>query len=174
MKSKKGKRRIIILAVILIVFVFFWSIGSSDDSKPDTSSTNKTVAAQKVKEENEENGKINNYTAIVKTSKVSKDYSGDPIIIVTYTFTNNSKKYAAFGYVIQDKLFQNGVELKAVISTYGIDDYDFNNKYKDIKPGVTFDVQSAYYLNDSESPVDVELSDILGLKDPLVTTINIK
>lgn len=158
----------------MLFLFFFWSIGSSDDSKPDTSNSNKTVAAQKVEEESEVNGKINNYVAVVKTSKLTKDYSGDPIIIVTYTFTNNSKKDAAFGYVIQDKLFQKGVELESVISSYGIEDYDFHNQYKDIKPGVTLDVQSAYYLNDSETPVDVELSDILGFTDPIVTTINIK
>ena len=110
-------------------------------------------------------GKIGKYNVTIKDYRVTEDSSGDDILIITYTFTNNSDESAAFIYTIEDKCFQNGVELGDVFTSWGIDDCSFDNKSKEIKPGISLDVQVAYKLNDTTTDVEVELDKYFSWTD---------
>lgn len=61
------------------------------------------------------------------------------------------------------KAYQNGVSLD---SAYGLDDsvYDSGLQMKDIKPGVTIDVQDAFLL-DGDSTVEIEIQEWLTWDD---------
>ena len=160
-KKKKGK----IILIFAVIFVILIGIGNSGNSSEDNTLGNTTTEAA---------GTIGNYNVMIKDFRITKNLSDEDILIVKYSFTNNSDKDAAFAYTISDKLFQNGVELSGVISTYGIEDYDHKNASKEIKSGVTFELERAYFLNDIETSVDIEISDFFGMLDPIEYTIELK
>lgn len=172
--KKKKKKWWIAIIVIVAVFLFFWLIGITDDDSTPTAgndiSQTKITASRNEKPE----GTIGNYIVTIKDSRVTTDPSGNDILIVTYSYTNNSDEAKAMHYTISDKLFQNGVELGDVWSSYGIDGYSFDNETKEIKPGITLDVQIAYKLNDTTTDVDVEIYDYWEHLEPVTYTISLK
>ena len=113
-------------------------------------------------------GTLGDFTVDIKDCQQVEDYKGDPTIIVTYGFTNNSDKAESFMTALQAKVFQEGVECESAIvdSKY---EYDSESFMKEIKPGVSFDVQYAYSITEGKQ-IDVEVSEFLSLNDDMVTT----
>lgn len=165
--KKKKKKKLLIAIALIIVVLFFIGIGNSNSESNSDDTTAGQISAA-------EAGKISSFNVTIKDSRIAKNSEGEPVLIVTYSFTNNSNNAAAFLYSVSEKLYQNGVELSAEYFTYGIDDYNVDDASKEIKPGVTFDVQRAYVLNDTETDVDVEISDYLSILDPITYTITLK
>lgn len=153
---------------VLIFIIVMIAIGSGGNDTPTggTPDSNDPIVAGKT---TPEAGKIGDFNVTIKDSKVVQN--GDKnILIVTYTFVNNSDDSKAFMYAITDKLFQNGIELGAVYGSWGIeDDYNFDNNSKEIKPGVSLDVQEAYELNDTTTDVEVEISEWISFNDNKIT-----
>jgi len=118
---------------------------------------NKVITSDKP---NSETGEIGDYVVSIKDYQiVTRKDDNKSILIVTYAFTNNDKESHSFKTAIDDKLFQNGVEIEALWNRWGVEEYyDFANASKEIKKGVTLDVQAAYELSDTSSDVSVELS----------------
>jgi hypothetical protein len=59
-----------------------------------------------------------------------------------------------------------------VYTSWGIEDeYDFEAKSREIKPGVSLDVQVAYKLNDLTTNVEVELSEFISFNKNKLTYI---
>ncbi len=110
---------------------------------------------------------VGDYTIDLKDSRIAKDTEGKKILIVTYTFTNNSKESKAFDFAVVDKAFQNGIEFGDVWTSYGIDGLSFDNKQKEIKPGVSLDVQCAYELNDDTTAVEIEFKPFISFSDEI-------
>lgn len=157
-KKKARKTRWIIFGVIVGILFFIFVIGaasSSDSGNTSNNATaNSTIGSGEVTTQKNNTG---SYNVEVKSAKLAKDVSDNPIIVVTYSFTNNSDDSIAFDTIIDDKAFQDGVELGFVYTSWGVDGLDFETKRKEIKPGVTYDVTCAYELNDQSTPVDIEL-----------------
>ena len=63
--------------------------------------------------------------------------------MVKVAFTNNNEESKAFSYNIEAKAFQNGVEISTPISSYGIDNYDWQDKSKEVQSGVTYEFNLA-------------------------------
>lgn len=106
----------------------------------------------------------------IKSCKLTKDFEGNPAAVVTYSYTNNGKEAQAFDFAFITHAYQNGVEAEKcyVISDDG--NYDSNNNQsKEIKPGVTIDVMVAYKLNDTTSPVEVEVGQFLSFDNTKIT-----
>lgn len=145
------------------------SVTTTSAAPTENNNTETTVApivantAEMTKQQIE--GKIGNYIVTIKDSFVTTDYEGSPVLVVTYSFTNNDANATSFSFAISDKLFQNGIELGDVYSSYGIDGYNSENSLKDIQQGVTLDVQSAYKLNDTTTDVEVQLSKLISFSD---------
>lgn len=151
-KKKRGCLVSIIVFVIIVVFLGIAFSGGEETEK--------------------ETGDIGSYNVIVKDYFVAEDYDDEKILVVTYTFTNNSETNASFDVAIYEQCFQNGVELNKNFFT-DIDNYDDSNSTKSIKPGASIDVQQAYDLNDEESDIDVEISEFLGFDDPITFEIEL-
>lgn len=100
----------------------------------------------------------------IDSSSLGKDYKGEPILIVNYTFMNNSDKTQNFMFAFSDKAFQNGVELDSLVVS---DEVDISSQLKDIKPGATIAIQSGYALDD-DSDVTVEISELWNFKDEII------
>ena len=74
-------------------------------------------------------------------------YRGEDYLIVTYIYTNNSNDTKNLGYNIDDKAFQNGIEMKDVfLSTLPDDAIKYDNLYKETMPGTTIRAQAAYRI----------------------------
>lgn len=108
------------------------------------------------------------YTIESNTGKliISKDVhivkdTDDYLLLLNFTYTNLSDK--AKNFINDDdfsvKPFQNGIMLDSpyVTSKDGI--FDANNSYKNIKQGASLDTQLAFILNDTASPVEIEIGD---------------
>lgn len=91
------------------------------------------------------------------------DYSGDPVAIVTYTFTNNSTEDASFMVSISAKAFQNGVQLDTAIGS----GWDSSGSMKELKPGSSTTVQMGYELDDN-SPITIEASELWDFSDEVL------
>lgn len=195
-KAPKTKRKhkgcLICVAVAVLIFAVFFSIGKGIKKAPSTSeisektsgtaktthsvSTSETIAEKDFKAEqttNNENN-ISDYKVSVKKSFVTKDFDGKAVLVVTYTFKNNSSEKASWNYTIKADAFQDGIGLNSPISSWGIENYDFHSQEKDIMPGKSVDVQEAYYLDDNKTDVEIQLSLFSVWTDKVYDTFTIK
>lgn len=163
------------LVVGIIAVAVIASTAGSDDNDLSGENTGNNPSVNVSITEPSTEGLIGDYIVKIKEFRVTDDFERSKILVVTYSFTNNSDESKAFLYTFDDALFQNGVELSDVYSSYGIDDYDFSNQSRKIKPGVTLDVQVAYKLNDETTDIDAEISELFSLNDEILTyTIKIE
>lgn len=113
-------------------------------------------------------GSDSDYAVTIDGSHQTKDYEGKPTLVVDFTFKNNSDKASRFLIAVSAKAFQNGVELETAI--VGDDKkLDAGAGMKEIKPGASLKVQSAYVLAD-KSDVTVEVSELISFDDSLIAT----
>ena len=94
---------------------------------------------------------------------VTEDYQGNPAVVVTYTFTNNSDEATSFMVALYPKVFQNGVELGTAIGS----DWDSEKYSSDVKPGSSTTVEMGYALEDM-SDITVEVEELLSFSDAVL------
>ncbi len=179
-KKKKKKKRLIIFGVILALVVVIGAAGAGSGSdnggaKPAEAGTNAAGQTTKaaVADKNSENN-VGKFKVELKSSRITSDYEGKKILIVTYSFKNNDSEPKSFSYSIEDKAYQNGVELGDVWTSYGIDNLSFDEASKEVKPGVSLDLQCAYELNDASTDVTIELAPWLSDNVQQTYTVKIK
>ena len=86
--------------------------------------------------------------------EITENEMGENVLIVYYEFTNNSNDNQAFIYSFSDTCFQNGVQL---------DDSLFHaneqtrNADREIQPGATIEVASAFDIGDNRDTVTLEV-----------------
>lgn len=159
------------ILIVVVVLILLIAISGSGDDSSSSSSTDTEVTAEAT---TESPYTVGDYEVYVVTAEVTEDYSGDPAIQITYSFTNNSDDATSFSSAISDGVYQNGIELDLAWDTdynYGGEDYS-----SDIQPGVTIEVSVIYELRDTTTAVDVELSELWDLSDDpdtVTTTIDI-
>lgn len=175
-KTRKGKGLAIAALVICIlscIIVLGTQSAYSAALKEATSGTSSTTATQTEQTEASEDAssassaqpaKEAKYTVSIDECSSATDYKNNAVVVITYTFTNNSDDSANFMTAISDKVFQNGVELESAIGA-GIDSQD---SMKDIKPGSSITLQKAYVLDDKESEIVVECSELFSFDDTLL------
>lgn len=101
-------------------------------------------------------GAIGDYHVALMNIETSKDYKGDPVIVLTYMFTNNSDEAKSFMLALSDKVYQNGVELQRAISL----DVDTSRQMLEVKNGASIEVPSVYCLADKNAPIEVEIEKV--------------
>lgn len=174
-KKKKKKKKFIILgvviAVIIIVIAAASGSGSNDNTK--TSSNEKTTVSSvdAEKKETDENT-IGDFKCVVKGAKITKDWEGKDAVLITYEFTNNSDSPISFDGALDDKLYQDGIELESAILSN--DEEAKLIDTVDLKPGITKEVKKAYSLRNKKSEIEVEIQEIFSFSDDMIkTTINL-
>lgn len=110
-------------------------------------------------------GDLGDYHVEIKGAKLGKNYSDEPIIIVTYAWTNNSEETKSAMYTVSEQAFQDGIELESSFSAEGV---DFSNNSKDVRPGNTLDIKKAFVLT-SDSTVEFEVTEWISFSDDMVT-----
>lgn len=96
-------------------------------------------------------------TAFIYNCRTAKGYDGEPIVIVSYKFTNNSDEPVSFLFMFASRAYQAGVELEDCYLVADSENYSWENQTKNIKGGATIDVEFAYELNDTYTDVEIEL-----------------
>lgn len=109
--------------------------------------------------------KTSDYDVTIDSCTTATDYAGDPCVLVTFTFTNNSDKPQSMGVATNVDVYQNGVECSPAISP-DAHSADLLNK---VKPGGSISVTSAYSTTDS-SDVEVDVYETFSLdKTPIAS-----
>lgn len=107
---------------------------------------------------------------IVSTS-LSKDYNNADVLVVEYNYTNNSDKATSFTFACQDKVFQNGIECDSTV--IGCDEVDTQTELNDIQPGTTYTLKVGYHLQDTTTPVQIQVTDLFGTETFIDETITL-
>ncbi|MBP3696376.1 MAG: DUF5067 domain-containing protein [Clostridia bacterium] len=163
-----SKKLSAILAVLMVALFAFFAIASSSDGEKTEQDAGKADAQNA-------DSNVGEYSVDIKSARLSESWDGKDVVVITYGFTNNSDDSASFGVAFEDNAYQNGVGLERAYTLKDGDPYDDGNQYKDIKTGATLDVEVPYVLNDTETDVEVEVEELFGLNDDMVTrTFSIK
>lgn len=162
------KKILSLVLVLLLICVFsVFALGSGESEKTDQGSGKADSA--------ESGANLGEYMVEIKSCRLAKDFENKPVVIVKYSFTNNSDEPTAFYLAFEDHVYQNGVGLN---EAYILDDsanYNSDNQTKEIKKDATIDVEVAYELNDSETAIEVELEELFSFNDDTITkTFSIK
>ena len=112
----------------------------------------------------------NSFTYSVYRPPPALSYAGDPILIVEYEFTNHTDKAVSFTFAVTDKAYQNGVECSSIVIS---DEIDAQQALNDVKPETPYTLKVGYALQDTETPVEIEITDILGAEQYLTQTIEL-
>lgn len=118
------------------------------------------------------NNSENRYHIEVVDYRLGKDYGKNDVLIVKYKFMHTYDKAKAFGFLFDDKVYQNGIECQHhyLKSKEITEDY----KYSEIKPNTAIEFETLYGLNDSKTPVELEIKQLYTDKIVLSQTINLK
>ncbi|MBE6803257.1 MAG: DUF5067 domain-containing protein [Ruminococcaceae bacterium] len=158
-------KKIKILSVILLSLLFvLFAMGSGEDTSTEQDQGSGVVAT-----EDADNTSLGDYKVEILDSRMAKDYSGNDVIIIKYSFTNNSDSPTAFYTAFEDNAYQNDIGLNDAILVEDSAEYSADNQTKDIKTGATLEVEVAYELNDTTSDVVVEVTEFLGFDDTVIT-----
>jgi hypothetical protein len=187
MEAKMKKKSYIIVALAILIAFSLAACGGSDEPAGDGSGAAATEAADGQSDEgasgdadkedggkSNDSGELGDYAYAIKDFSLVKDWEGKDAILVNIDFTNNSEEGASYDWSCMSKAFQDGVELGTTFLS-GDDELYNENGSKEIKPGVTIDVTSVFQLDNPDSPVEVELSEIISFDDKMLTkTFEIK
>lgn len=163
---KNAIKRIIpaILTISVLLAFAVMAISSSSES-----TTEEQEAGQTENAINKDNETLGSYTVTIDSCRIAEDWEGNPIAIIKYTFTNNSKEAASFNVAFSDSAYQDGIEME---HCYFMDDsanYSADNQSKKIKPDASIEVEVAYTLNDTTTDIQVEVEEFISFNDKVIT-----
>ena len=153
----------VLLSVVLVLLFAVLAMGSGETEGADQGKGK--AAAQETVE-----GAIGDYSVVIDSCRLAKDYEGKDVVIVKYIFTNVADKDAtSFMVAMEDNVYQNDVGLNNAFILDDSANYSEDNQTKDIKKGASIEVEVAYELNDITSDVVVEVSELFSLEDTIIT-----
>ena len=152
MKKIFGIIGFLVVAAVVIGIIF----GGGDNASQGEGTADKGNAAA-----------LGDYEVVIEGCRLAKAYDGRDIAIVSFKFTNAKHSEAkSFLWSITDQAFQNGVELS---TCYTADGYNHELAEKEIKQGATITVEQAYYLNDTTTEIEVEVSEYMSFSGKKIT-----
>lgn len=131
------------------------------DAEPDADGNSTPVSSNG-------SGALGKYYIEIKSAALTTDFEGNPAIVITYSWTNNSEETTSADVCFLEKAFQNGIQIDSAIIGKS-DIYDSMLGMKDIRPGATLDVQAAYLITSSTAIVEFEVSELFSLSDDIVS-----
>ena len=107
-------------------------------------------------------GDLGDYHVEIKSAVLTSDYGGSPAILITYSWTNNSRETTNALSAFIERAFQDGVQLDSATILSTNPQYSAGTALRDVRPGASTDVQRAYLISDSGSPVEFEVFEFMG------------
>ena len=132
--------------------------------------TTNTTETKKVTEKPTEATMSNEQSVSIVSHSVVKDKTGSEVLLIEYSWTNNSTKETSFMVACRDSVYQNGIECPSYSAM--LDEVDSTQQMADIKPGATLNLKIGYTLQDNTNAL-VEVMDILGKDYYLKETIEL-
>lgn len=166
--------------VALLVLLFIGIKGCSDEKDRNTQSSSDSqysYSDDSYSDDNDNNysneDDDNNYTSsgyigdnyieIVDYRFGETEYDRDPVIIVTYNYTNYSNEARSYTYNLSDNVYQNGIQLEQeLFSDIRNEEIDNSMPNKNIQPGTTIRFDKVYILQNDYDDVDVEVTPFLS------------
>lgn len=177
-----------LIAILVIVGVFIvgviafgiFSSMSGDDRAADSAPpvTSKDVqASEAVQDQAVESadipaagaGTLGDYDVEIKSAFLSSDYTGEPAIIITYEWTNNSDATINAATALMERAFQNGVQIDRSTAFADIPGYESGTSTRSLRPGATAEVQCVFTLPDETAVVEFEISEFISFSTDTVT-----
>lgn len=154
------KRVLVILLTAVVMFAF---AGCGGETEPEEKAPS-------------DNGALGNYEVAIKDYELVKNYDGKDTIAVSIDFTNNSDEAASFDVAMMCDAFQEGVELDTTSVYTDEESFDCmdDDTSKQIKSGKTIEIVVTKELENTTSPVDVEVEEFLGNGDKVVKTFELE
>ena len=153
----------LLLTLLLVALFGFFALGSGEEETTTTEQEKGSAAAE------ESDANIGDYSVTIDSCRMAKDYEGNKVVIVKYTYKNvNSDDATAFDIAFMDRAYQNGVELNKAYVLDDSADYNYDNQSKAIKKGASLEVEVAYELNDTTTDVDVEVEELISFDDTVI------
>lgn len=161
------KKIISLLLAIMLVATFGVFAMASSDSEGGSADQGSDSANGTTSVGNEE---IGDYSVVIDSCRLAKDYSGKPVVIVKYIFTNNnSDESTSFSTAFNEEVYQGGVGLNEAFMVDKSANYESDAQYKDIKKGSSIEVEVAYDLNDTTTDIEVEVQEFFSFDDRTIT-----
>ena len=152
----------IILSIILLVTFGVFALGSGESETTTDQGKGKANAT-------DADTNLGDYKVEIVSCRLAKDYEGKDIVIVKYSFTNNSDDNASFMFAFDENVYQNGIGLNECYIADDSANYSSDNQTKEIKTGATLEVEVAYELNDTTTDIEVEVKELISFNDSVVT-----
>lgn len=169
------KKVLYLLTFILVFTALAGCMNNDNETLSSVASKNNLSSNETVSKTEKIEGALGELVVNIKGCRLAKDIEGKDIVIVNYGFKNNSENATSFTFAISDKVFQDGVGLNKCYTTDKSAKYSSDNQSKSIKKGASLDVEVAYTLNDSTTPIEVECSELISFSNDKVTKkFNIK
>lgn len=130
----------------------------TNDSNDESNSDNFSNKDNQDIVDTQNHANLGTYNVVIDSCRLAEDWTGNPIIIVKYVFTNYSEYPASFWLSIEDNVFQDGIGLNECYLPDESANYSSDNQTKEIKKSATIEVEVAYTLNNTTAPVEVEVS----------------
>ncbi len=154
---------------VVLTFVFL-AAASGSDSGENVEQKGENAAADTADDKT-----LGDYQVEIKSSRMTTDYEGKKVIVITYNYTNNSDSATAFDIALTYKAYQDGVELEKAFMLKDGDSYNSDNQGKSLKKGVSLDIEVPYELNDETTDVVTEVSQLISFDDKTISkTFKIK
>ena len=115
--------------------------------------------------------KIGDYELLYKSACIVEDSDQNDAVVLTLDFTNNSKENASYLWSVDETAMQNGVELDiaSIVTDYDAFTTVIDDQFKEIAPGATLEVKTAFVLKDTTSEIKVTFEELLGSKNGSIT-----
>lgn len=151
-----------VLALVLVLSLALSACGSESEGQPSGEPDSQNTEPADTTESS--SATFDQIAVEIKDAHLTTDYEGNPAIVITYSWTNNSDDANMAMVTTMGKAYQGGIGLETAIV---MDDpnYDSNLYSTSIQPGATLDVQQAYVLRDTTTPVQYELEQFLNMSD---------
>lgn len=111
-----------------------------------------------------DSGTLGDSEVAIRGAKMVWDDDGNAAMVITYGWTNHSQ-YRTYSFsMVNERAYQSGIKLPyAYLDDVKI--YDPETSVREVRPGVTVEVQAAYVLADPDQTVEFELTENLGYTD---------
>ncbi len=179
------KKTILALILAMAMVIGLVACGGGSNSKKNSSEKSDEKEAQQntddVKEPEEKqdsdksdkrgtmvgSGDLGNYHVEIKGASLTTDYEGNPTVVITYAWTNNSDDTTTSLSSVHAKAFQDGVQLENAI-VMNEEAFDSSGYMKEVRPGTTIDIQNAFALTSETSTIEIEIEELISFSDEKV------
>ncbi len=139
----------------------------------DATKTEKTTASSAADSNAPIDIEIDGLRLTYSRHEMTTDYEGKPVLVVIFTFTNNSDEASSAMFSFNVTGFQDGIELDEsyfLNTDDPLNDIVSGNNLKEIKKGASIEVGYAF-LTTSQSEIEIEASELFNFSDEVWTQI---